>query len=159
MVSRTPGELDRAPCAPRKLFLEPSVLTLHARYSPSVSPILGPLPCTPLLSHQPQRLLTGQTIPGLDFAFHVRTGQAEVGSTGDVHLAKSRGKRGCVESPGDCDGVGVGGWKPGLCSEKKEQASLTHILLCSATVVPPMGLPSIRDFQMLLSRLWGLYLL
>lgn len=46
-------------------------------------------------------------------------------------------------------------WKPGLCSKKKEQASLTHILLCSATVVPPVGLLTAQDFQMLSFQVGG----
>lgn len=126
MAPRTPGELDGAPCAPRKLFLEPGVLTFLARSSHSVSPTLGPLPCTPLLPRQPQLLLSALTTPGLDFPFHLRMGRAEVGSAGNVHPAQSRGKRGGVESPGDCDG-GAGSL---VCVQKRKNRPLPPTSFC-----------------------------
>jgi hypothetical protein len=90
VASRTPGELDRVPSTPSKLFLEPSVLASSSWYCQLASPTL---PSDTAASHNPTPGLgrNGAKLSHSEYwlLFRQRMGPAEVGSSGDLFLVRS----------------------------------------------------------------------
>lgn len=109
-------------------------LPFPPRGLPGASPGHTPPPRT-----APQLSFTMPATPRLGLPFHLRPEQAVVGSAGDLHLSKRRGKRGCIRSPGDCEGAW--GWKPAWSLEKSTSRPFPPAAPVLSGVCPRGGAP------------------
>ena len=124
---RTPGGAGR-----RSLNAEDAILRT-APDTVSWPPTLESLPSGAPPSQLPLAVLT---TPGSGLTFSAEGGADRGGSTGDLHLRRTRAEWGCTGSPGDCVGRGGPGSLVCWCSVTQLCLTLCNPMDCSTPGFP-----------------------